>query len=143
MKKMKNTVKGILVAGAILAMTATTALAMPYTNAGMVNDTSILRYTDMKVERNGAVSFTLHNNSGHDATFNGNLLFNSDEGTGAWTGLMSGVSVPANGSVRVSTSLAKGSYQDFANAGSLSWSGVRVEGAGQKAYPEVQWTVLN
>ena len=141
---MKKTLRTSLAVMAILVLTATTAMATPYTKAGTVNDTSELRFTDMQVGRNGSVSFTLHNTSAQDATFNGTLLFSdSGEGVRAQSGMMSAISVPAGGSARVTTNLETGSYEDFRISDSIVWSGVRVEGDGRNAPPEVHWTVLN
>ena len=117
---------------AILAMTAaTTAMAMPTARDGAISGTSEIRFSDMMVNRDGTLTFTLNNVSDKDAVFNGKVLFGNDEGIQAASQIMTGIPIAANGDTQVTVNLENGSYRDYESSNTFAWSGVRVYGEGR------------
>ena len=119
--------KKILAALMVIAIAAVSASAMPHPRGRVAGDSDI-RYTSLQVNRDGSISFILHND-GRSAEFSGRLGFIDKNGeVRAQTDLIRSIELPAGGSVEVTTNLEKGSYSDVEGARGTTWSGVRIRG---------------
>ena len=118
--------KKILAAFFVCILMAVGAMALPM--GGDIQDAPEFRYTDLKVNEDGTVSYTLHNDSDSNAVFHGRLdLVNTRSDEHIETEIVN-VSVMAKSSVTVSTKLLHEALPGNAvESDKVAWSGVKIE----------------